>query len=211
MTDVLLNQLEDADSFVYLSVIHTLRVLLEKTHKYTIPKFMSLFESSDMWNTPSEAGIHFSKKNIIRRRILLGEVLVFGVRRAGDLISLYANDILRGCMHVLRFENKLSPPVSDHVESWNTKKMSISHSGSATNSSSIELDLEAERVDHILLRQSALSLVAEVVSVAGYGSSRYMEEITRLSSDVLKVEHSSSNAAISMRRSVCGIINCFVF
>jgi hypothetical protein len=218
------NLLEDTDSFVYLSVVHTLRTLLDMNHKHGIAILMKLFESSDAWAKYCEF-TPTSKVNIVRRRVLLGESLMFGVRRAGEMVPHYASEIIYGCLRVIRAENVKSRPVIGHVESWNVQKMSITEhveeepSDAASRASServggnaaanananasakdADADAAASQVDSILLRQSAISLMAEVVATAGYGSSRYLEEVVQLASDVLAVEHSSANAAIAMRR-----------
>ena len=134
---------------------------------------------------------------------------MFGIKRAGEMVATLADDIIYGCIRILQAENIKSKPVESNFEHWNIHKMSIQETikpsdvtadtmGSAH--SRADLATEASQVDSVLLRQSALSLMAEVVASAGYGSSRYIEEVIRLASDVLAVEHTATNAAIAMRR-----------
>ena len=228
MVDILVNQLEDNDSFVYLSVIHTLRTLLDLNRTHIISTLMKLFESEDAWKKYAHKEIMtvISTENILRRRVLLGESLMFGIKRVGELVPYYASDIIRGCLSVIRNENRKMRPVDTEVLNWDMKKMAITegtpseakdgqtvdskHSSKKSKmKSEPNSSVEAGKVDSVLLRQSALSLMAEVVATAGYGASRYLEEIIRLAADVLAVEHSSANAAIAMRRHV--INSCVIF
>lgn len=220
MVDVLVNQLEDSDSFVYLSVIHTLRTLLDLNRKHIISALMRLFESEDAWKkyAHKEITMNPTTENILRRRVLLGESLMFGIKRAGELVPYYASDIISGCLSVIRTENTKMRPVDTNVVNWDMKKMTLaeeipveanedlsaeskrSSKKSSKKKSKPDSSAEARNVDSVLLRQSALSLMAEVVASAGYGSSRYLEDIIRLASDVIAVEHSSANASVAMRR-----------
>lgn len=196
-------------------MIHTIRALFDHNRKRIVTMLMNLFENADAWqefrhNKPNMT----SGVNIVRRRVLLGEALMFGVKRAGELVPYYANDIIYGCMRVLRAENTKNRPVQSHITGWDMQKMTITKDslGPVTRGNSAALSpkiieaglpdtvIEAQAVDSILLRQSALSLMAEVVATAGFGSSRYLDEVIQLASDVLAVEHSNYNAAVAMRR-----------
>lgn len=202
--------LEDNDSFVYLSAVHTLRAMFDHSSGYLIVHLMQLFENSDSWAKYDHSTRQSTVVvNITRKRVLLAESIMFGVIRAGATIPLYAGEIINGCMRVIRAENSISRPVVLHISKWDMQKMTLREEQQQDDTTSLSLrrvkkqtdaGQEAEHVDSILLRQSALSLMAEVVSIAGYGSSRYLNEVIQLAVDVLSVEHSSANAAISMRR-----------
>ena len=203
----LVSLLEDSDSFVYLSVIHTIRTLLQLRSKTLLTLLMSLFASNETWAKYDMIGLNYQTSNLTRRRVLLAESLMFGIRRLGDLVPFYADEILAGCLRVIRAENRLFLPVKTHVSNWDMNKMILKEDCVApSNSSSVcanpnaKVADDALQVDSILLRQSAISLIAEVVARSGYGSSRYIEDIIQLAADVLTVEHSSHNMAIAMRR-----------
>lgn len=216
-TSLLVSLLDDDDSFVYLSVVHALKRLLDISTKAVFAKLFKLFENSMAWS--AELSISLCKRlphkyrNITRSRTLLGEALIFGVRRSGNGAVVYADMLVPICIRVCRgdADRKMFQSIIDSSNSWSADKVNIlsvdSTQPTLGDSSFISTDednnlLVALAADAALLRQSAVSLLAEFISIVGFGSSKYLYDVLQLAADIIKVEHKSNTVAITMRRYV---------
>jgi hypothetical protein len=213
-TTLLISVLDDDDSFVYLSVVHALKDLLDIDAKTVFSKLFNLFENSTAWEVEFSVSLckRLSRKaqNITRSRTLLGEALIFGVRKSGKGAIIYADILVPICIRVCRgdADRKAFQTIIDSSYSWRAEKVNIlsvdSPQPNLLSSSDITSDEEniliALAADAALLRQSAVSLLAEFISIVGFGSSKYLYDTLQLAADVVKVEHTSSTVAVTMRR-----------
>jgi hypothetical protein len=197
----MINLLGDLDSFVYLSVIHTIKNILDVDRKYFLHKLLVLYENEASFidydvNVGAVDGFSL---NYLRKRILVGEVIQFGIRRAGNAAAYYADDIINSCFHVVRADKTVLPS-NREITGWNLRSMTIQSDSLENANKNESIEDRSKTADFVLLRQSAVSILAEVVAMEGYAASRHLVEILMLSNDILKVEYSSTNVSVAMRR-----------
>lgn len=214
--DMVLNLLEDPDSFVYLSAIHAIRSLIEMNRKVMFTRILVLYRASDAWTEKhfririrdGSSGDVITTRNITRRRAFLGEALSFGVRKLGDIMGAYGPEVISTCISVAKRARHegASQVASDSraVSTWNINNMHISET--SDGSSKIDVELAASVADRALLRQSAVSLIADTVATAGFGSLSNLDEVVQFASDILEVEYSNEKLSVAMRRSAIFLI-----
>jgi hypothetical protein len=118
-----------------------------------------------------------------RNRSVLIEALVVILRRTGDLASMYAPACITACIKIIRCEKlvEIVGAYSDNVV--NTEERS-------------------------LLRQSAISLLAEACSLAGWTAMRHIDDILDVSIGILRLENptiSPSKYLLHIRQRELGI------
>jgi Required for nuclear transport of RNA pol II C-terminus 1 len=150
-----------------------------------------------------------------RHRSLVGEALAAVLRRAGDAAPSLVPLLVPSCIRVARA--RPSAEDSQLVESLvNLRTMTMARSaddatpedegetkGSTRDEAPVGCALLAALAgDRALLRQSAMSLLAEAVVCAGWSASKYLVDILDIAAGVLSLEGSahSTQTSSSIRR-----------
>jgi hypothetical protein len=212
--------LDDGDSYVYLCVVHALKTLMDLRPKYVMVRLINFFRNSEEWNSFKEVRGSCSELitrpiNVIRCRALLAEAITFGIKRSGRSIAQFGGDIVGTCIHVssggtergkrseLLASSNLWRPESVHILSTDSKH----EENEKDESQTVRI---ATAIDSAMLQQSAVSLLAEFIATAGFGSSRHIATVLQFATDILNVEHKNTTSAITMRRCAVFLIKYIV-
>lgn len=161
-----------------------------------------------------------------RHRSLVGEALATVLRRAGDAAPSLVPLLVPSCIHVAR----VRPSAEDSrlVESLvDLRAMTMARSAddaapeddSETRSSTCakaplnEASSAALAGDRALLRQSAMSLLAEAVVCAGWSASKFLIDILDIAAGVLSMEglaHSTQTSSSIRRYPPCRLYLCLL-
>jgi hypothetical protein len=233
--------LNDQDSYVYLSILNALTKLadlsrhlvfyklLESFSSRTIEKNSPLSPSSSTFLTPSliaaaksipfQSLIPEAENGMIlpaKQRALVGEALSCILRRAGDAAPPLVPALVAACIRVVR----VRPTVEDERSSQGLVDLSTMK---ICKDSEEERDSVGDRKrdvttaafvgDNALLRQSAMSLLAEAVVCAGWSASKYFMDIIDIATGVLSMEgvgggkgKVTSQMSLNIRRSAAFLL-----
>jgi len=198
--------LNDTDSFVYLHVLQVLTRLADFNRQKVFNALLSAFQT--------DAGNDLSLSE--RRRSLIGEALSSILRKSGDIAPKFVPFIVVACIKLIkkRLDIKDENQVEDLIDLRNMKI-------NRTHDENIEddEDLKSKRkneiknemnemkilnaalsADSILLRQSAVSLLAEAISTAGWSAANYMIDTLDIAVGILTFEMKLTQANRSIRR-----------
>ena len=188
--ELLIDLLADPESFVYLNVIHALGRLADIERNSTIAKLLSIFANtfievptklkvkevtSNSQKKDNQPGKKFSKHH----RSLIAEVLIVILRKSGEIASQFVDMYVFASIKVIKEESSVTASINSN-----------------TNLMNDNLDNQENQLTNIL-RQSAISLLAESIVFSGWSSNKYLPDVLDISAGILLLE----NPAIS-RKSV---------
>jgi hypothetical protein len=198
--DLLIQMLDDQESFVYLAAVHALARIVDMNRKLLIPSLLEIFGGKgNISETPVTLKI----------RAALGEVLSICIRRARDLVPLFVPSIVAECLQICRNRVYLPPPssspsspssASSGIET-NLSKMQI-HVNLEESEVSEKTDAEIAKInetiesvslaaDSIYLRQSAYSLLSEAIACGGWTATKYLSDTLDVAIGTLQLEYNS--------------------
>ncbi len=154
----------------------------------------------------STSNIYINSNEILsnRSRALLGEVLVWSLRRAGDLLPIYVPQVVAVCIRIIRHRPKLNVVEDGGVTIDVLNKMKISIEGNISDTehetNADNIDAAIMSADSVFLRQSAMSLLAEAMGLAGWSASKHIVDVLDIAINSLRIEIQSTQESISMRR-----------
>jgi hypothetical protein len=170
----------------------------------------------------------------LKSRSLVGEAISFILRRAGEAAPPLVPPVVNGCLKLIR-QRQSQAEIGFVNELVDMRKMTLradllqetgtfegeSDLGQVPDSRTdlgatvdeetpIEghavLEAAASLCDAALLRQSAMSLLAEAVVAAGLTADRYLTDVLDAAVGVLTFERLRSEVASAMRRSACFLL-----
>jgi len=188
--------LSDSESFVYLNSLHAIGVLSIRHRAKVFADLLSIFSNED----EAERRVRDRAVSSLRSKALVAEALVVVLRRAGQLGAQLVTPLLvTACIRVARVR-----PLTEHEEAveqqvdLRTMKM---HSAGGAEVDEEKIDKAAFGADAALLRQSSVSLLAEAMTVAGWGGSRFVYDVLDVAIGILQMETKYSQIARASRRS----------
>lgn len=194
---LLLIGLRDSDSFVYLSALQALVQLSDRCRDIMLDTLMNQ---------------HFiCSAEPIRFRCAVGEALTKVLRRAGDAAPHYAPMVFAASLFVFRQfranvidERLLSERAVDlqkmRIAQTSSSSLETTSSAKGAQDDANQLQRAAAVADEVLLRQCALSAMAECVGTAGWSCYKFTGDILDIAHGVLTMELSHTQAARSARR-----------
>jgi len=204
--DVLYKMLNDSDSFVYLHVLQVLTRLADFDRQKVFNALLSAFQT----DTGNDSSLPE------RRRSLIGEALSSILRKSGDIAPKFVPFIVVACIKLIK--KRLDIKDENRVEEIiDLRNMKINR----TNDENIEDDEDLKSIrknerknemneikildaalsaDSVLLRQSAISLLAEAISTAGWSAANYMIDTLDIAVGILTFEMKLTQANRSIRR-----------
>lgn len=204
----LLHMLRDCDSFVYLHVIKALAVLALHNRQKMSGLLMDGFASGTITVESTVVTVD------IRQRALIGDVLSLIIRRTGHVLTAEGSTYVIGCLAVLR--SVAAPSAAANVaidEKFDLSRVKFLDKDNTLdelkegNEDTLDAVLTAESV---LLRQSALSLLAEAMAHSGYDAERHLMEVIDVARSVLLVEYRQNQSNAAMRRSAIFLVKHIV-
>lgn len=192
----LLVLLKDEESFVYLLVIRGLVAVAS----LDVRRFLSDFAD---WYACGDINQYNIRLNA-RERSLLGEVLVQLIQREPDLIPDYASLIIYRCIRMAR--KKVHCQKSQNVQIDILRGMKVL----TTNDNAEDIASTISCADEVLLRQSAISVLAAAVSSSGWHSRCYLHDCIDVAIGILQLESASDYEAITSRRSAAIVLKCCI-
>lgn len=207
--------LHDNDSFVYLHVIQVLVRLADFNRQKIFDALILAFQFEGI----------VGEVNILleRRRSLIAEALSSILRRAGDIAPKFVPYIVTSCNKIIK--SRLNEKDESRIEELvDLSSMRIKNGCNTSNNSSNnndndednnEGDIKMKRKneknekkiikaallsDTVLLRQSAVSLLSEAISVAGWSAAIYMIDTLDIALGILTFETKSTQTNRSIRR-----------
>lgn len=182
----LLVLLKDEESFVYLLVIRGLVAVASLDMRRFLSDFVDWYACGDI----NQYDIRLSA----RERSLLGEVIVQLIQQGADLIPDYASLIIYRCIRMARERVNFRKPPNIQIDLLNGMKVST------TNDHAEDLANTISCANEVLLRQSAISVLAAAVSSSGWHSRCYLYDCVDISMGILQLESGSDYEAITSRR-----------
>ena len=203
----------DTDSFVYLHVLRAVSTLADLSRMKVSSALLSAFAGGDDDETVKGPGLVSS----VRYRALLGESLIVIIRRAGPAAVPLVPSLVAACVKMARTrlsrEDALlvdavvdlstmrvvaAPITSDEVDGVESSQSQV-----AEEVDNVDREAAAGAADRAILRQSALSLLAEAVVCSGWSASAQstrLFDVLDIATGVLSMETESSQIAVATRR-----------
>ena len=203
----------DTDSFVYLHVLRAISTLADLSRMKVFSALLSAFVGGDDDEAVKGPGLVSS----VHYRALLGESLVVIIRRAGPAAVPLVPSLVAACVKMAR--TRLSREdallvdavvdlstmrvVAAPITSDETDEVESSQSQVAEEVDNVDREAAAGAADRAILRQSALSLLAEAVVCSGWSASAQstrLFDVLDIATGVLSMETESSQIAVATRR-----------
>lgn len=212
----LITLLQDEDSYVYLCVLTTISKLadLPRSRGTVFKALLEAFSdghdgtrrdthngrnlgsrsSSHEKDGAEEGSLHLLS---YRHRSLVGEALATVLRRAGDAAGPLVPLLVPTCIRVARVRpSSEDTRLVENQVNLRTMKMdrreddaTLEDDSSTHDQAALDDTLSAALAsDRALLRQSAMSLLAEAVVCAGWGAPKYLVDILDIAAGVLSME-----------------------
>ena len=204
----------DTDSFVYLHVLRAISTLADLSRMKVFSALLSAFSGGDDEGAKGPAFV-----SSVRYRALLGESLAAIIRRAGPAAVPLVPSLVAACVKMARTRlSREDALLVDAAVDLNTMRVTtpiVDHRGDEINGVESSPSLVAKEVDKVdreaaagaadraILRQSALSLLAEAVVCAGWSASAHstrLLDVLDIATGVLSMEKESSQIAVATRR-----------
>jgi hypothetical protein len=147
-----------------------------------------------------------------RNRALLAEALAVVLRRAGAAAPPFIPGLVAACVKVARTRpSTADAALVDAAVNLRTNRVTVGRGTDAADGSQSSADVDAAVAvaDLAILRQSALSLLAEGVVLAGWSAnapSTRLIDVVDIATGVLAMETAPSQAATSSRRSAAFLL-----
>jgi hypothetical protein len=189
---ILLGMLNDSESYVYLAAVHAIGHLADVDRRGQLPLLLL------KWQDPSVS---------LRLRNKLGEVLMRCVQRAGELVPYYATALVEAGFKVLAQLRRCATQVSERGTACTLRPCGpevhsvASAQQQTTNVRNVGTFDNEDEAEYVLLRQSAVSLLAETIARAGWSSSKYIREIIDVAVGTLTFETGNEAHSRCARRS----------
>ena len=205
---ILLHMLNDSDSFVYLHVIKALAVLAHHNRQNVSGLLMDGFTNGSV--TLESTNISLD----IRQRSLIGDALSLIIRRTGHVLTTEGSNYVVGCLAVIR---SVAPP-SATADAIIDEKFDLSRVKFLDKDNMADELMEGNEdtmhaiisAENLLLRQSAVSLLAEAIAHSGYDAERHLMEVVDVARSVLLVEYRQNQTNAAMRRSAIFLVKYIV-
>ena len=204
---VLFSLLTDSDSYVYLNVLSAISALADTSRKTVFTALLLGFsEDGDVPVRVDGAGTTVGPFSM-RNRALLAEALAVVLRRAGAAAPPFIPGLVAACVKVARTRpSTADAALVDSAIDLRTNRVTCRQDG---EESPTDVDAAVAVADCAILRQSALSLLAEAVVLAGWSAnapSTRLIDVVDIATGVLSMETASSQAATSCRRSAAFLL-----
>lgn len=208
--EILYTMLNDSDSFVYLHVLQVLTRLADFNRQNVFDALLCAFQSDLNGNTEDSTSLPE------RRRSLIGEALSSILRRSGDIAPKFVPFIVVACIKIIK--KRLNDKDDNRIEELidlRSMKITPVHNNTIENEDDFIAKRKNERkneknekkiikaalsADNVLLRQSAVSLLAEAISTAGWSAANYMLDTLDIAVGILTFETKSTQTNRSIRR-----------
>jgi len=205
---ILLHMLNDIDSFVYLHVIKAISIVAQFNRQKVSGLLLDGFANGTI--TLESTNIDLD----IRQRSLIGDALSLIIRRTGHVLTTEGSVYVIGCLAVLRHVALPSATANSTIDD----KFDLSSVRFLDKDNTVNELMEGNEdtmyaivsAENILLRQSALSLLAEVIAHSGYDAERHLVEVIDIARTVLLVEYRRNQSNAAMRRSAIFLIKYIV-
>lgn len=199
--------LADSDSYVYLNVLSAISALGDIARKAVFSALLSGFAEGGTVPLGADGGTigPFTARN----RALLAEALAVVLRRAGAAAPPLIPGLVAACVKVARTRPSLADAaLVDSAIDLRTNRVTMA-GGLEGVEPPADVDAAVAVADRAILRQSALSLLAEAVVVAGWSAnapSTRLIDVVDIATGVLSMETAPSQAATSCRRSAAFLL-----
>lgn len=184
--EILVKLLKDPESFVYLAAVHALAHLVSREKPLFLHSLVAILTET-------------SQPMTMRERVLLVEVLVLVTRRTGPSAANFCTLLVNACIKLIRFR----PGVHEEKLLTENSIDLLSHRSASTEpdtTSSESIEEGFYTADSVILRQSAVSLLAEITVAAGFTSFPFLFEIIDVALGIIRVESYHSQVTIYARR-----------
>jgi len=202
----LLSLLVDPDSFVYLGVLRAIAALGDVSRKQVFSALLTAFSDD-------EAGARY--------RSLVGEALAHVLRRAGAAAPPLVPALVAACVVLARTRPSMEDAARLDDGAVNLSTMHVAPAvlddddddDDDGGGAAVKTEAAAAAADRAVLRQSALSLLAEAAVSAGWAASALstrLLDMLDVATGVLAMETVASQAATASRRSAAFVLRHLV-
>jgi hypothetical protein len=200
----LLSLLVDPDSFVYLGVLRAIAALGDVSRKQVFSALLTAFSDD-------EAGARY--------RSLVGEALAHVLRRAGAAAPPLVPALVGACVVLARTRPSTEDAARLDDGAVNLSTMHVAPAvlddddDDDGGGAAVKTEAAAAAADRAVLRQSALSLLAEAAVSAGWAASALstrLLDVLDVATGVLAMETAASQAATASRRSAAFVLRHLV-
>ena len=216
--------LADDESFVFLHALKAISVLASQDKAGVTAVLLSLFAAeaghSGADDITRELGVCLLD---MRRRALMGDALSLVVRRHRETIGPLLPSIVAGCIKMLRavpvpsaeeaarLDEAFDLRTLRTVKEKNDKSRGNNDEKNGGNGDEERggcgIDQTDPLVEAVLLRQSAMTLLADAVTASGWGASKYLLDVVDIATHVVSVERLRRGGTNdSMRRSAAFLL-----
>ena len=221
----LVNVLNDNESFVYLNGIHAIAALAAHNRVYVVNFYVEIFE-----NIPREEN-NYGLMVSDRHRAIIAEALSMILRRSGSTAPKLVPSIISACLKIVRNLRPNSHVMQSVTQSGtNFQKLRLKPTTAIADITESEMnddkkddtvDLQepelpsvpietAVLADQLLLRQSALSLLADAIAFAGWTSQKYMTDVVDVAVGILTLETGYNEVMRLSRRTASFLLRYIV-
>ena len=185
---ILIQLLNDAESFVYLASVHAIAHMISRDKPLFLHKIINILSDTSI-------------ERPVRQRVLITEILVLVTRRAGPSAAGFSRLIFNTCMKLIRFRPGAIEEHLLNIDKVDLLKLrsTLQEQADSSNTSN-DQHLGYHAADLIILRQSAISLLAEISVSAGFTSFEYLFEVIDVACGILTMEAQHSQVTIYARR-----------
>jgi hypothetical protein len=234
---ILILLLTDPESFVYLNAVHALARLIDLDCKGLFPLFLSLYAEGS--KTPRDSKQFYQAGDIrvfavdfcpgplsLHTRAVLAEVLSIALKRSGETAPLYVPAVVAVCVKICRARVSLPPSPGPReldeqmrpIVQINLLERQVRYTDPSINnndrpheSNQRVLDEAYIAADSVFLRQSAYSLLAEAMAVAGWSAGRHIMDVIDIAVGTLQMEKRSLHQEdAAMRRCILFLLLCVI-
>jgi hypothetical protein len=206
--NVLISQLFDVESFVYLSALQAIGEVANYNIKYVFSTVLRYFAGEIVFHIQDSHLRNLTAANQkIRVRILLGEAVGNIFRHAGDFAAVLAPPLIAACLKIVRSRptTRDAKNIETHVDLQGMKirRTKVSNDNSLLGEEELHnaqpsMDMDPDTnpefrdaglsADAVLLRQSALSLLGDAMGKCGWAVEKYTCDLVEVASGILVLE-----------------------
>jgi hypothetical protein len=240
-SSLLLHLLQDKESFVYLNVIHAIGRLIDHHRDKLFNSFLSIYSEGIVRHAPlgrsreSQPSSAQEYSLSLRHRAVLSEALGCALRRADQMAHQYVPQVVAVCLRICRRRTDLQSTLNSINSDENSNGENLVDVDLTAMRVSVvtvekgegdESDKETARdiakrenvvqevclsADEVLFRQSAFSLLAEAIGLAGLTVRQYLMDVVDVAVGALRMETATVNNGYKNLKDVVSVRRSAVF
>ena len=220
---LLLHLMQDSESFVYLNAVHAIGRLIDHHRSTLFKQFLLYYSDGIVHHSPLTKESKESRSKVgeyslsLRHRAVLSEAIGCALRRADQMAHQYVPQIVATCLRICRRRTNLHTKLSTantsemnsdklidvdltamrvsvvQVDDENVDDENGANRGQSSDSYEATLNDVCLSADEVLFRQSAFSLLAEAIGLAGLTVKQHLLDVVDVAVGVLRHETATIN------------------